>query len=94
MLYHSIITSKVFVNVACILFLNKADLLRRKCLQAAINQKQSIVLQFPEYKGDPTDWRQVFKFIEKLFLSSNTRPEIKDERIRRKKVYSHMVSQE
>lgn len=91
-LFQSIVTSKIFVEVSCILFLNKADLLRRKCASAAINKKQAISTEYSEFNGDPTDWKQVFKFIEKLFFQALQGPDVKDRRIREKRIYGHLVS--
>lgn len=92
-LYHSIITSKVFINVPAILFLNKADLLRRKCRLVPENAQQSIKTHFPEFQGDASDWKLVFRFIEKMFLGSHLEADVKDLKIRSKKIYAHMVSQ-
>lgn len=90
-LYHSIITSSYFRDVSVILFLNKADLLRRKCRSG--QPKQLINAWFPEFpeSQDPAEWKTVFRFIEKMFLNSHTGPDVKDEKIRGKKVYAHMV---
>ena len=91
MLYHSIITSKVFLNVPAILFLNKADLLRRKCRLASENPQQALSTHFPDFKGDSGDWKQVFRSIEKMFLGSHLEADVKDVKIRNKKIYAHMV---
>ena len=47
---------------------------------------------YPEYNGDPTDWKSVFKFIEGLFLNVIKSPDVKDATIRNKQIYPHMVS--
>lgn len=48
---------------------------------------------YPEFNGDPTDWKAVFKFIEKMFVETVKSPQVKDEAIRNKQIYPHMVSQ-
>jgi len=89
MLYHSIVTSPFFKSISAILFLNKADLLRRKCRSGL--KVNMINETYPDFTGDPTDWKAVFKFIEKMFVDTNKSPEVEDEAIRTKQVYPHMV---
>ena len=96
-LYSSIVTSPYFVNVPVIIFLNKADLLRAECLSG--DPKQLIEHElykpiFPDFAGNPAEWKVVFRYIEGLFTQAHRAPNIKDERIRRKKVYSHMCTGE
>jgi hypothetical protein len=97
-LYHSIITSTYFREIPVILFLNKADLLRRKCRSG--DTAQLITAYFPEFaiapnpggrEADPADWKQVFRFIERMFLESHLGPDVKDEKTRQKQIYAHMV---
>ena len=97
-LYHSIITSTYFREIPVILFLNKADLLRRKCRSG--DSAQLITAYFPEFaiapnpggrEADPADWKQVFRFIERMFLESHLGPDVKDEKTRQKQIYAHMV---
>ena len=87
-LYHSIVTSNFFKNVPVILFLNKADLLRRKCRSGL--PSQMINNYYTDFDGDPTDWKAVFRFIEKMFVGSHTEDDVVDEKIRSKSVYPHM----
>lgn len=89
-LYHSIVTSPFFKSISIILFLNKADLLRRKCRSGL--QVNMISEWYPEFTGDPTDWKAVFKFIERMFVETVKSPEVKDVAIRNKQIYPHMVS--
>lgn len=89
-LYHSIVTSPFFKSISVILFLNKADLLRRKCRSGL--EVNMINQSYPDFKGDPTDWKAVFKFIEKMFVDTLKAPDVTDEAIRNKLVYPHMVS--
>jgi len=89
-LYHSIVTSPYFKAVPVILFLNKADLLRRKCRSAT--EAQYISNYYSDFTGDPKDWKQVFRFIEKLFMDSHRREDVKDEQIKGKKIYAHMCT--
>lgn len=98
-LYHSIITSTYFREIPVILFLNKADLLRRKCRSG--DSAQLITAYFPEFaiapnpggrEADPADWKQVFRFIERMFLESHLGPDVKDEKTRQKQIYAHMCT--
>ncbi|KAL7010399.1 hypothetical protein EMMF5_000423 [Cystobasidiomycetes sp. EMM_F5] len=91
-LYSSIVTSPHFINVPVILFLNKADLLRRKCQSGVPAQMINHPDSFPEFTGDPTDWKAVFRFIESKFTRAHQGSEVTEEKIRRKKVYSHMCT--
>jgi hypothetical protein len=88
-LYDSIVTSPFFATISVILFLNKADLLRKKCRSGI--PANMIDQSYPEFTGDPTDWKAVFRFIEKMFLETTKKPEVTDNRIRNKNIYSHMV---
>lgn len=90
MLYHSIVTSPFFKSISVILFLNKADLLRRKCRSGL--QVNMISETYPEFTGDPTEWKTVFKFIEKMFVETVKAPDVKEPAIRNKQIYPHMVS--
>lgn len=67
-LFTSIVTSPYFRSTPIILFLNKADLLRRKCKSVATSPNQDIKLYYPGFTGDSNDWRQVFRFIENMFM--------------------------
>lgn len=89
-LYHSIVTSPFFKSISVILFLNKADLLRRKCRSGL--QVNMISETYPNFQGDPTDWRVVFKFIEKMFVDTLKAQDVTEPTIRNKQVYPHMVS--
>lgn len=89
-LYHSIVTSPYFKEIPVILFMNKADLLRKKCRSGI--EVNMIKNSYPEFNGDSKDWKAVFRFIEKMFVDSCKSEDVKDEKIRTKKVYSHMVS--
>lgn len=89
-LYHSIVTSPFFKSISVILFLNKADLLRCKCRSGL--QVNMINQNYPDFKGDPTDWKAVFKFIEKMFVDTLKTSDVTVDAIRNKQVYPHMVS--
>ena len=89
-LYHSIVTSPFFKSISVVLFLNKVDLLHRKCRSGL--EVNMINQNYPDFKGDPADWKAVFKFIEKMFIDTLKEPDVKDEAIRNKLVYPHMVS--
>lgn len=89
-LYTSIVTSQYFLNTPAILFFNKIDILRKKCKAVPSSPKQNISLYFPEYTGDPANWKEVFRFLERMFLSVHK--EHRDAKIRNKKVYSNMCT--
>lgn len=101
MLYHSIVSSPYFRTTPIMLLLNKADLLRKKCRSGV--PSQMIDRWYPEFTGDPGDWKAVFRFIERMFLSqsnAHTDPDPDPTKTkskappptREKRVYSHMCT--
>ena len=79
MLWESIANSQWFANSALILFLNKMDLFKEKVAHNPITKHG-----FPDFQGDPTDWKTTSKYFMDKFRALNRNPN--------KEVYGHFTN--
>ena|SRR5436190_12665807 len=78
MLFESVANSRWFTNSAIILFLNKMDIFISKVKTSPVQR------YFPDYKGDPTDWKLASKYFLRKFEMLNRNSE--------KEIYSHFTT--
>ncbi|CCX07719.1 guanine nucleotide binding protein, alpha subunit [Pyronema domesticum] len=78
MLFESICNSQWFVKTSIILFLNKIDLFKQKIQTSPVNK------YFPDYTGDPTDFKQASGFFQENFKRLNRSPQ--------KDIYVHFTN--
>ncbi|KAI9760116.1 MAG: G-Protein alpha subunit [Candelina submexicana] len=78
MLFESIANSQWFSKSAIILFLNKIDLFKQKIAYSPITK------YFPDYKDDPTDWKQASRYFADKFKGLNRNPQ--------KEIYPHFTN--
>eukprot|EP00095_Tigriopus_kingsejongensis_P004706 maker-scaffold276_size226481-snap-gene-1.24 protein:Tk04706 transcript:maker-scaffold276_size226481-snap-gene-1.24-mRNA-1 annotation:"hypothetical protein TRIADDRAFT_50797" len=62
-LFGVIVNSKVFIDAAMILLLNKTDLFQKKIARVPLT------LTFPDYEGRPGEWESAAQFVSKRFKS-------------------------
>jgi guanine nucleotide-binding protein subunit alpha len=79
MLWESIANSQWFTRSALILFLNKMDLFKEKIVNNPITNHG-----FPDFQGDPTDWKTASKYFMDKFRGLNRNPQ--------KEVYGHFTN--
>ncbi|KAI9697781.1 MAG: hypothetical protein M1836_004457 [Candelina mexicana] len=78
MLFESIANSQWFSKSAIILFLNKIDLFKQKIAYSPISK------YFPDYRDDPTDWKQASRYFAERFKGLNRNPQ--------KEIYTHFTN--
>src|SRR4051794_2634079 len=78
MIFESISNSRWFKKSAFILFLNKMDLFKEKLRRSPIQH------YFPDYTGNPADWKAVSQYFLQKFIVLN--------RDSSKKIYAHFTT--
>src|SRR5438105_11226722 len=78
MLFESVANSQWFTKSAIILFLNKMDLFKEKL------RSSPVARYFPDYNGEPGDYKVAGKYFQDKFKGLNRNPN--------KEIYAHFTT--